>query len=70
LLASRQVVTGPVVFRVEGVEQVLVEMLDETDALALMDTSEAVATFLQMAASDLIQIPVVQRFAGFKWEVG
>ena len=49
-----------------AVEQVLVEMLDETAALALMDTSEAEAAFLRMAASGLIQIPVVQRFAGFK----
>jgi hypothetical protein len=49
-----------------AVEQVLVEMLDETDALALMDTSEAEAAFLQMVASGLIQIPVVQRFADFK----
>ena len=49
-----------------AVEQVLVEMLDETDALALMDTSEAEVTFLQMTASGLIQIPVVQRFGGFK----
>jgi hypothetical protein len=49
-----------------AVEQVLVEMLDETDALALMDTSEAEAAFLQMVLSGLIQIPVVQRFADFK----
>ena len=49
-----------------AVEQVLVELLVETGELALMDESEARAALRQIALSGLIQVPLAQRFAGFK----
>jgi hypothetical protein len=49
-----------------AVEQVLVELLVETGELALMDESEARAALGQIAISGLIQVPLAQRFAGFK----
>ena len=49
-----------------AVEQVLVELLNEAHALALMDPSEAADACLRIAMDGLIQIPVVQRFAEFK----
>lgn len=49
-----------------AVEQVLVELLDESTELSLMDSSEAEATFIRIASEGLIQIARVQHFAGFK----
>lgn len=49
-----------------AVEQVLVELLVETNELALMDESEARAVLVQVALSGLLQVPLAQRFAGFK----
>lgn len=49
-----------------AVEQVLVEMLEETNELALMDQSEAQAALIQIALSGLIQVPIAQRLAGFR----
>jgi hypothetical protein len=49
-----------------AVEQILVELLAETGEVALMDSSEAQAALVQIALSGLIQVPVAQRFAGFK----
>jgi hypothetical protein len=49
-----------------AVEQVVVELLVETGELALMDESEARAALGQIALSGLVQVPLAQRFAGFK----
>ncbi len=49
-----------------AVEQVLVELLVETGELTLMDESEARVALGQIARSGLVQVPLAQRFAGFK----
>lgn len=49
-----------------SLEQMLVELLDEAEALALMDRTEAEATVRKITTDGLLQIPVFQRFAEFK----
>jgi hypothetical protein len=49
-----------------ALEQILVELLVETSELALMDESEAMAALERISLSGLVQIPLAQRFAGFK----
>ena len=52
-------------------EQVLVDLLVETEALGLMDTSEAKAVFVGATNSGLVNISEMKRFAEFrklKWE--
>jgi hypothetical protein len=47
-------------------EQVLVEMLVETEALSLMDTSEAKGVLARASDSGLLKISEVKRFAEFR----
>jgi hypothetical protein len=47
-------------------EQVLVELLIETEALALMDASEARATFLAATESGAVKMAEIKRFAESK----
>lgn len=49
-----------------ALEQMLVELLDESEALALMDRNEAEGVIRKIAVDGLMQIPLFQRFAEFK----
>jgi hypothetical protein len=56
----------PAVEHLAAPEQVMVELLEEADALSLMDSSEAKEAVLRVAASGRFLVPVFKRFADFK----
>jgi hypothetical protein len=45
------------------VEKIIVDLIVESQRLALMDTSEAQGVAAALAEAFLIQIPVIQRYA-------